>query len=116
MLHAKYLMLLMGFFATYMGFIYNDFMSLPTRLFSSCYDIEGLTKAESKLAGKSEVKILTQQEDCVYPFGIDTAWMMSENDLTFYNSFKMKTSVIYGVVHMLIGIVIKGMNALYFDR
>ena len=42
--------------------------------------------------------------------------MMSENDLTFYNSFKMKTSVIYGVVHMLIGIVIKGMNALYFDR
>lgn len=42
--------------------------------------------------------------------------MMSETDLTFYNSFKMKTSVIVGVVHMLIGIVIKGMNAIYFDR
>lgn len=42
MLHGKYLILLMGFFATYMGFIYNDFMSLPTRVFSSCYDIEDL--------------------------------------------------------------------------
>ena len=41
---------------------------------------------------------------------------MSENDLTFYNSFKMKTSVIIGVFHMLIGIIIKGCNAIYFDR
>ena len=41
---------------------------------------------------------------------------MSETDLTFYNSFKMKTSVIVGVAHMLIGVVIKGMNAIYFDR
>lgn len=42
--------------------------------------------------------------------------MMSETDLTIYNSFKMKTSVIIGVVHMLIGIVIKGLNSVYFDR
>lgn len=54
--------------------------------------------------------------DCVYPFGIDPAYMMGENDLPIYNSFKMKTSVILGVVHMLIGIVFKGMNCLYFDK
>jgi len=35
---------LMGFFAMYMGFIYNDFMSIPTRVYPSCYDIEGISK------------------------------------------------------------------------
>ena len=42
LLQMRYLLLMMGFFATYMGLIYNDFMSLPTRLFPSCYDIEGI--------------------------------------------------------------------------
>lgn len=102
----------MGFFATYMGFIYNDFMSLPTRVFPSCYEIEGIHKPHKKTPPTQ----MKQKEDCVYPFGLDPAWMMSETDLTVYNSFKMKTSVILGVAHMLIGIVIKGMNSIYFDR
>ena len=28
----------------------------------------------------------------------------------------MKTSVIFGVAHMVLGIVLKGANAIYFDR
>ena len=28
---------MMGFFATYAGFIYNDMMSLPLNLFGTCY-------------------------------------------------------------------------------
>ena len=32
------------------------------------------------------------------------------------NSFKMKTSVILGVAQMLLGILLKGLNALYFRR
>ena len=37
-------------------------------------------------------------------------------DITYFNSFKMKTSVIYGVAQMSLGIIIKGFNAKYFGR
>ena len=35
----RYLILLMGFFATFCGLIYNDFMSMPLFLGTSCYPI-----------------------------------------------------------------------------
>ena len=36
----RYLLAMMGFFAFYCGFIYNDFLALPTNLFGSCYTNE----------------------------------------------------------------------------
>lgn len=102
----RYMLLLMGFFATYMGFIYNDFMSMPLNfLGKSCYSMN------------SEKSSFVQQDpECSYGFGFDPVWMQSKVDIQFYNSFKMKISVIYGVAQMSIGIIIKGMNANYFGR
>jgi V-type H+-transporting ATPase subunit a len=37
-LKIRYMLLLMGLFATFCGFIYNDMMSLPLNLFGSCYE------------------------------------------------------------------------------
>jgi V-type H+-transporting ATPase subunit a len=34
---ARYLIILMGFFATYNGLIYNEFFSMPIEFFHSCY-------------------------------------------------------------------------------
>lgn len=39
LLSIRYMIILMGFFAFYCGFIYNDFMGLGFNLFGSCYDI-----------------------------------------------------------------------------
>ena len=39
---------------------------------------------------------------------------MASNELAFFNSMKMKVSVIFGVTQMLFGIVLKGINAVYF--
>jgi len=52
----------------------------------------------------------------VHTIGIDPAWYLSDKELPFINSFKMKTAVIFGVTHMTMGIVIKGLNAAYFKR
>lgn len=54
--------------------------------------------------------------DNVYPFGVDPAWHIAGNELLFFNSMKMKTSVVLGVTQMTFGVCLKAMNALYFKE
>ena len=98
---SRYFILLMGFFALYCGLLYNDFLSVPI-YFSSCYN----------KFGKSG-EYLDKKKDCKYKFGLDPVWIISNNELTFVNSLKMKFSVIIGVFQMSMGIVLKGLNAIY---
>lgn len=100
---VRYLIILMGFFAFYCGWIYNDFLSLPLPIFTSCYQ-------------EKSTKVIREDRNCVYPFGVDPVWRISKNELAFYNSYKMKISVIIGVIHMIFGIVLKGLNELHFKN
>jgi vacuolar-type H+-ATPase subunit I/STV1 len=43
-------------------------------------------------------------------------WGVAENSLNYINSLKMKISVIIGVVHMTLGVLVKATNSLYFKR
>jgi len=52
----------------------------------------------------------------VYPYGIDPAWKIADNNLLFFNSFKMKLSVVLGIAQMTLGIILKGINAVYFKQ
>lgn len=54
--------------------------------------------------------------NCVYPFGFDPIWYRSNQEIVFLNSFKMKIAVIFGVMQMTLGTVVKGFNANYFKR
>ena len=47
---------------------------------------------------------------------MDPAWRIAGNELLFANSFKMKASVILGVAQMTLGIVLRGVNAVYFNE
>lgn len=100
----RFLLILMGFFAFFSGFIYNDFASIPFNLFGSCYEKQEGTN------------ITTREDGCVYPFGLDPKWFISTNELGFMNSLKMKMAVIIGVCQMTFGIFLKAVNAVHFRQ
>jgi V-type H+-transporting ATPase subunit a len=47
---------------------------------------------------------------------VDPVWGIAENKLTYLNSLKMKLAVILGVSQMILGIFVKGGNAIYFSN
>ena len=100
----KYLIIFMGFSSFYCGFMYNDFIGNPFPIFNSCYD---------NINNKTNINVY-RNNDCVYPIGIDSKWYSSVNELSFINSLKMKLSVIYGISIMILGIILKGLNDLFF--
>ena len=40
----------------------------------------------------------------MYPIGFDPKWIRAENELNYFNSYKMKFAVIIGVAQMTLGI------------
>ena len=116
-LHSgRYMIAMMGFFAVYAGFIYNDCFSLGLNLFGSRYIFDGQEDMEVE-EGDIATNIAPYGDpDSVYPFGLDPIWHVTSNELLFFNSFKMKLSVIFGIVQMFAGTVLKGINALFFGE
>lgn len=95
----RYLVAMMGFFALYSGFIYNDFLSLSFNLFGSCYNPEPAKCPDNPSSECfNPISGSYLNNECVYPFGLDPIWVTSENEIQFVNSMKMKMSVIFGVV------------------
>ena len=104
----RYMVLMMGFFAFYCGWVYNDFLGMDLNIFGSCYTIQ-------KQNDGKEI-ILPPDQNCIYPFGIDPIWGVANNELIFVNSLKMKIAVIIAIIHMVLGVIMKFFNAAYFKR
>jgi len=122
LLQMRYCLLMMGIFAFYCGLVYNDFMAIPLWLFDSCYDIREGHEPLHTDPNHPHDPVHSDDphyhhftvhyiDDCVYPLGVDPAWYMGANELTFLNSLKMKLAVILGVLHMSLGICMKAFNA-----
>eukprot|EP00537_Pseudo-nitzschia_pungens_P003976 CAMPEP_0172369544 /NCGR_PEP_ID=MMETSP1060-20121228/33243_1 /TAXON_ID=37318 /ORGANISM="Pseudo-nitzschia pungens, Strain cf. cingulata" /LENGTH=863 /DNA_ID=CAMNT_0013094491 /DNA_START=302 /DNA_END=2893 /DNA_ORIENTATION=+ len=111
---GRYMMLMMGFFAVYAGVIYNDCFSLGLNLFGTRYRFEGMEEDMVEEGAVAELVAPYGSDASVYPFGLDPIWHVASNELLFFNSFKMKMSVVLGILQMFVGILIRGCNALYF--
>ncbi|XP_059489793.1 V-type proton ATPase 116 kDa subunit a 1 isoform X2 [Neocloeon triangulifer] len=114
---GRYIILLMGLFSMYTGLIYNDVFSKSLNIFGSNWQNN---YDESTLMANKDLQLdpnSTAYLKYPYPFGLDPIWQVAENKIIFLNSYKMKISIIFGVFHMLFGVLLSLWNHTYFrDR
>ena len=48
-----------------------------------------------------------------YPMGIDPVWLGASNSIMFLNGYKMKISLIFGVIHMTFGVLVRSKKIFY---
>ena len=90
---GRYIMLMMGIFSMYTGFIYDDAFSKEMSVWPSMWEWPKDFKAGATVTA-------TRKPGYTYPFGMDWSWHDTENDLLFSNSYKMKLSIILGWAHV----------------
>ncbi|XP_054032683.1 V-type proton ATPase 116 kDa subunit a 1 isoform X2 [Dryobates pubescens] len=120
---GRYIILLMGLFSTYTGLIYNDCFSKALNMFGSSWSVRPMFTRGNWSDALLETTPLLQLNPAIpgvfggpYPFGIDPIWNIASNKLAFLNSFKMKMSVILGIIHMLFGVTLSLLNHIYFRK
>uniref|UniRef100_G1PB06 V-type proton ATPase subunit a n=1 Tax=Myotis lucifugus TaxID=59463 RepID=G1PB06_MYOLU len=124
LIDGRYLILLMGIFSIYTGFIYNDCFSKAFNIFGSSWSVRPMFRNGTWNMETMETNPLLQLNPAIpgvysgnpYPFGIDPIWNLASNKLTFLNSYKMKMSVILGIVQMTFGVILSLFNHIYFRK
>mmetsp|Transcript_8979 Transcript_8979/g.10301 ORF Transcript_8979/g.10301 Transcript_8979/m.10301 type:complete len:860 (+) Transcript_8979:48-2627(+) len=109
--NGRYMLILMGFFSAYCGLLYNDYFAMGLKLFTPTWVADTSDCAEDKCD-----TVMFNSTGDVYPAGVDPTWHHADNGLLFFNSVKMKMSVIFGVTQMTVGLFLKMMNALHFKE
>jgi hypothetical protein len=133
---GRYVMFLMSFFAIYCGVIYNEVFGMPLNLYGGTrwhFGVNatmagGWQECYSGATGRGEGELVdTYGDDAMfpgcnlppkapYPVGMDPIWKYSSGGLIFFNSLKMKMSVVFGVVQMVFGIILKATNDIKHKR
>lgn len=104
---GRYIILLMGLFSMYTGFLYNDIFSKSLHVFPSGW---------SWPVNHGNDSVPANPTGWTYPIGIDPGWHGADNALLFTNSYKMKMSIVLGVIHMTFAICLQVPNHILFNR
>ncbi|XP_028319003.1 V-type proton ATPase 116 kDa subunit a isoform X1 [Gouania willdenowi] len=121
--NGRYIILMMGLFSIYTGLIYNDCFSKSLNIFGSAWSVKAMFSSQQWTNKTLQANVLLTLDPNVsgvfygpYPFGIDPIWNLAVNRLSFLNSYKMKMSVIIGVIHMTFGVVLSVFNHMHFRQ
>ncbi|TDG49055.1 hypothetical protein AWZ03_004540 [Drosophila navojoa] len=108
---GRYIIMLMGMFAVYTGFMYNDCFSKSFNVFGTHWVIQ--YNRTTVLTNPSLQLNPTTDQRGTYPMGIDPIWQSATNKIIFLNTYKMKLSIIFGVLHMIFGVCLSVENFVY---
>ena len=113
---GRYIIFLMGAFSIYTGMMYNDVFSKSLNIFGSSWRVN---VNETIIYDEKEWTLSPSTSDYLgspYTFGLDPVWQLSKNKIIFQNAYKMKISIIFGVFHMLFGVILGLFNHMYLKN
>jgi len=103
-------LLLNGLFGAFVGIMYNEAFAFPMAIFgrTNWKDEEGhpLDLSHHSL----EIPLDKHHPYDPYVVGVDPIWHHAGNKITFFNSLKMKISIVVGVAQMTVGIILSLLN------
>ncbi|XP_014240542.1 V-type proton ATPase 116 kDa subunit a-like [Cimex lectularius] len=111
---GRYIILLMGAFSMYAGFMYNDCFGNSLNFESSWSVNYNLSTVHNNPS--LELNPTEDYKGTPYPFGLDPTWVLAVNKIDFQNSFKMKAAIIFGIIQMEFGLFLSLLNDLYFKE
>ncbi|PNW76575.1 hypothetical protein CHLRE_11g467705v5 [Chlamydomonas reinhardtii] len=127
---GRYIILMMGIYSFYLGLIYNEFFSMPVIIFGrtkfKCFHADGseiLNDAGQPITNSIDPRDCSMVYGGVLKmppgsapvvFGMDPIWHGRKTELSYFNSIKMKMSILLGVTHMNFGILNSLYNNLFF--
>ncbi|KAJ2962102.1 hypothetical protein NQ176_g10963 [Zarea fungicola] len=111
--YGRYIALVMAVFSLFTGLIYNDAFSKSMTLFTSAWEYK---VPEGGYTPGATIEGTLNDHGYRYPFGLDSAWHGTDNDLLFTNSYKMKMSILLGWAHMTYSLIFSYINARHFRK
>ncbi|ALC38623.1 Vha100-2 [Drosophila busckii] len=113
---GRYIILLMGCFSIYTGIIYNDVFSKSMNIFGSGWHNAFNTSTILDTSTHYLQYRPKMSNYKTYPLGMDPIWQMADNKIIFLNTFKMKLSIIFGVLHMIFGVCMSVVNFVHYKK
>ncbi len=110
---GRYIITMMGAFSMYTGLVYNDIFSKSLNIFGSHWavgDMNFTGKLELTATYGLDPGVRNQYKGDPYYFGVDPIWQGATNKITFLNGYKMKISLIFGLIHMVFGVCLSAWN------